>query len=113
MIARIVVLLLSAGIVALTFGTVFDLVLSVGVFVAAAAVAGLLLRLLDHALDATPVGVAAVGIDMAVVTALPIIWLASVGGPDVMPLSFTVKGGLVTVMLTIIVMNATAVHDDG
>ncbi len=106
MIARIVVLLLSAGIVALTFGTVFELVLSAGVLVGAAAVAGLLLRMLDRARNATPVGLAAVGIDIAIVTALPIIWLTSVGGPDVMPLSFTVKGNLATVMTLIIVMNA-------
>lgn len=35
--------------------------------------------MLDRALDATPVGLAAVGIDIAVVTALPIIWLITVG----------------------------------
>ncbi len=106
LIARILVLLLSAGIAAVSAGTVLDLVLSIGILVAAAACAGLLLRMLDRAIAATRVGVAAVGIDMVVVTALPLIWLTSVGGPDMMPLSFTVKGNLATVMMLIIVLNA-------
>ncbi len=104
-VARIVVFLLSTAVVIAAYGSVFELVFSVAVFLAAAACAAFLLRSLKPVSNPVPIGLAAAGIDVALLAVLPLIWLTSVGGPEVMPLSFTLKGGLVPVALTMIVLN--------
>ena len=108
--ARIIVVLLIIGILFVTFGTVYELVMSVMACAVAVLVAGLLLRLLDRGQSPTPIGVAAVAIDVGFMIGFPLIWLNSVGGPEVMPLSFPLKGGIAAVMMVFIVLNAVALR---
>lgn len=92
------------------FGTRYELVLSAAVCLVAVLVAWVLVRMLDRGRPPTPVGLAAVAIDLMILIAFPLIWLNSVGGLDAVPWSFTVKGGLASIMMLIIVVIAVALR---
>ena len=66
--------------------------------------------MLDRGRPPTPVGLAAVAIDLMILIAFPVIWLNSVGGLEAVPWSFTVKGGLASIMMLVIVVNAVALR---
>ena len=110
LIARITVVLITLVVEFFIFGTVFELVVTVAVMLAIVVVGVVLLRLLGRGVAPTPVGIAAVAIDIVVVATLPFVWLISVGGTDAVPWSFTVKGGLITVMVLLIAVNGVALR---
>jgi len=110
LVARLIVMLLLVGLVFLIFGSAFELVVSVLACSVAAALAALLVRLLDLGWAPEPIGIGAVGFDVTFLIASPIIWLLSVGGPEEMPMSFMLKGGISILMIMAIVLNAIALR---
>ncbi len=110
LIARVTMALLFMALEFVIFGTLYELVVSVVVCLAAALAAWILLRMLDRGGPPTPVGLAAVTIDLIVLTVFPFVWLSSVGGSEAMPFSFTLKGGLASLMMVVIVFNTLALR---
>lgn len=110
LVARLIVMLMLVGLVFVVSGSTFELVVSALACATAIAFAALLVRLLDLGWAPAPIGTGAVGFDVAFLIASPIIWLMSVGGPDEMPMSFMLKGGISILMIMAIVLNAIALR---
>ena len=104
--ARVVVALAFVGLLLLVHGTLLELALSVTLCLTAALAGWVLLKLLARGAPLTPIGLAGTAIDLTVLGLSPLIWLHSVGGPEDMPWSFTIKGGITSVMIFVIACGA-------
>lgn len=110
LIGRLLVMIALLGLVFVVAGSKFELIVSIIACAAGIVLAAILNCLLAWGRAPTPIGIGAVGFDIAFLAASPIMWLSSVGGPDVMPLSFMLKGGISILMLMAIVLNAIALR---